>query len=152
MAPITAKRAANYILRCMHDSGEPISNLKLQKLLYYAQGWHLALKDEPLFNERIEAWVHGPAVPPVYGSFKQWSWQPIDWDPGKVDLPAPAKEHLDRVLERYGPLTAFHLEQLTHREAPWLKARKGIADDEPSHAVISCESMRAYFRRQLKGR
>src|ERR1044071_4359251 len=102
MPAISALRAARYILRRMHDSGEPISNLKLQKLLYYAQGWHLALRNEPLFHERIEAWVHGPAVPPVYGHFKKWSWQPIEWDPGKADLPASAKRHLDVVLERYG--------------------------------------------------
>ena len=63
---ITARTAALYLLS-KQDSEEPdISNLKLLKLLYYAQGTFLALYGRPLFNESIEAWLHGPVVPDVY--------------------------------------------------------------------------------------
>lgn len=70
MAELAAKRVADYIIAFAHEHGDPVSNLKLQKLLYYAQAWHLALHDNPLFDERIEASVHGPAVPPVYGALQ----------------------------------------------------------------------------------
>jgi uncharacterized phage-associated protein len=59
----TAQEVANYFIRRAHDSGEFISNLKLQKLLYYSQAWHLAIFDRRLFPERFQAWVHGPVIP-----------------------------------------------------------------------------------------
>jgi uncharacterized phage-associated protein len=151
MAEMTALKLAKYIIRFAHDCGEPISNLKLQKLLYYCQAWYLARYGRPLFGERIEAWVHGPAVPPVYGSFKGWAWQPIGDDPGRVQLPSKeVRDHVDEILTKYGPLTPIHLEQLTHREEPWKAARVGLADDEPSSHVISHASMRDFYRRQLR--
>ena len=63
------------------EAGDSISNLKLQKLLYYAQGAHLALRDEPLFGEPIEAWTHGPVVPSVYRQYKQHGGEPIPVEP-----------------------------------------------------------------------
>ena len=63
--------AAKYFLaQVSEDAGDLISNLKLQKLLYYAQGFHLALYDQPLFPEAIEAWTHGPVVPDLYRHYK----------------------------------------------------------------------------------
>ena len=52
-------------------------NLKLQKLVYYAQAWHLALRDVPLFEEDFEAWVHGPVIPALYQEYKKFGWRPI---------------------------------------------------------------------------
>ena len=71
MAATTAERVADYIIRSAHESGELITNLKLQKLVYYAQAWHLALFDEPLFDDPIEAWVHGPVVSSLYSKFPE---------------------------------------------------------------------------------
>ena len=60
---MTAKDVAEYFLsRVDEDAGDSLSNLKIQKLAYYAQGYHLALHGTPLFNERIEAWQHGPRI------------------------------------------------------------------------------------------
>lgn len=50
--------------------GELMSNMKLQKMLYYQQGYHLALFDEPLFEDDLEAWMYGPAVPIVYDYYE----------------------------------------------------------------------------------
>src|SRR5579859_7908067 len=102
MPAFKAKQIADYILRFCQDHGDPISNLKLQKLLYYSQAWHLALYDKPLFEEDLEAWVHGPAVMSVYGSFKDWSWKPITGRPPKPDLTKHAVAHLNDVMEVYG--------------------------------------------------
>lgn len=62
---LTANDIAKYFLALSNneESGELISNLKLQKLLHYAQGFYLALYDQPLFHEPIEAWAHGAVIP-----------------------------------------------------------------------------------------
>src|SRR5437016_8859052 len=100
MTEISARKIADYLIAFAHRVGDPISNLKLQKLLYYAQAWYLALHNEPLFPESIEAWVHGPAVPPVYGKFKGWAWQPIGFHPKKAPaFPAKIKNHLDEIMK-----------------------------------------------------
>src|SRR6185437_3402754 len=103
----TASNAADFFIAFAHDVGDAITNLKLQKLLYYAQGWHLALYDKPLFRERIEAWPHGPVVPPIYGKFKQYRWDPISENIASPDLPEHTKAHLDEVMQVYGPFNAF---------------------------------------------
>ena len=147
---MTASDVARYMLAFSRDHGDPISNLKLQKLLYYAQGWHLAFTDEPLFRERIEAWVHGPVVPPVYGEYKKWTWQPIMADISEPKITRSVKTHLTNVLEVYGSLTPIHLERLTHAEAPWIEARHGLAPDLPCTSVITVDSMRRFFKSELK--
>ena len=70
----TARQVANYIISFFQKKQEPITNLKLQKLLYYVQAWYLALYDEPLFDDKLEAWVHGASQPQVYSQFKQFLW------------------------------------------------------------------------------
>jgi len=76
---------ANYFLKRQDpDAGDLMSNLKLQKLVYYAQGFHLAMENSPLFNEPIEAWEHGPVCVPLYHKYKScgsekrfmksWTW------------------------------------------------------------------------------
>lgn len=146
MAETTAFQVADNILSSAAEYGDPITNLKLQKLLYYAQAWHLALHDKPLFDERIEAWVHGPAVPPVYGAFKAMGWQPIVPPPIIVDVSDAVKSHVREVLEAYGGLSAYQLELLTHQEYPWQNARRGLAPDEPSNNIISQDDMKAFYR------
>jgi len=149
MADSSARQVADYIISFLAEHGDPVSNLKLQKLLYYAQGWYLAVYDVPLFDERIEAWVHGPAVPPVYGDFKAWAWQPIPKPEGELHLPDRPEFLVNEVIEVYGGMGAYDLERLTHQEDPWLKARAGIPMDEPSHSIISHESMKEFFRSRL---
>jgi uncharacterized phage-associated protein len=151
VAEVPARRVAEFVIAFSHEHGDPVSNLKLQKLLYYAQAWFLAIYDKPLFDERIEAWVHGPAVPPVYGDFKKWSWQPINCEVAFPELDARIKEHLEEVMDVYGGMSAYELEKLTHSEDPWKSARGGIAPDEASNAIISHDDMRRYYRARLNG-
>jgi uncharacterized phage-associated protein len=152
-AETIALQVGNYLIDFSHRVGDPISNLKLQKLLYYAQAWYLAFYDKPLFPERIEAWVHGPAVPSVYGTFKGWAWQPIPASPKVVPVfHVQVKKHLDEIMKKYGTQTAYFLEMLTHQEGPWRKARGPIPPDEPSHAVITHDSMKNFYRAMLNGK
>lgn len=149
MAEITAGRAADFIIAFSREHGDSVSNLKLQKLLYYSQAWFLAIYDKPLFDERLEAWVHGPAVPPIYGEFKKWSWQPIDCEVSFPELDKPVQEHLEEIMDVYGGMSAYELERLTHSEDPWKNARGGISPDESSNAVISINDMKGYYRSRL---
>ncbi|HXA50670.1 MAG TPA: type II toxin-antitoxin system antitoxin SocA domain-containing protein [Candidatus Acidoferrum sp.] len=146
-----ASTISDYLIAFSHEHGDPLSNLKLQKLLYYAQAWHLAIFDQPLFGEPIEAWVHGPVVVAEYHRFKGWAWQPIQDDPKLPKLDEAVEQHLNEVMEVYGGMTAYQLEQLTHSEAPWVTARNGIPEDEPSNAVISNELMKEFYRALLDG-
>jgi len=150
MADSTARQVADYLISFLAEHGDPVTNLKLQKLLYYAQGWYLAVYDTPLFDERIEAWVHGPAVPPVYGDFKAFAWQPIPPPNGEQHrLPERPEFLVNEVIEVYGGMGAYDLERLTHSESPWLKARGGLPMDEPSHAIITNDSMKEFFRARM---
>jgi len=173
---LTAEQVADYFLRLVdEDSGDSISNLKLQKLVYYAQAWHLAITGEPLFTDRIEAWVHGPVVPSLYSKYKVFGWEPIrplatlqifnrspvavrkEWEAAPLprpDTPLPnidaqTQEILDDVWDAYGQFTAKRLEELTHDEDPWKDLREGCKPGDASNAVISTEAMRAYYTLKL---
>jgi uncharacterized phage-associated protein len=76
---------------------------------------------------------------------------PIEVDPLAPALEDRIREHLDEVMDVYGAMTAYQLEQLTHEEAPWIDARKGIPSDEPSNAVIEIEAMKQFYRSRLNG-
>jgi len=135
---------ANYFIWLANETGSFISNLKLQKLVYYAQAWHLALSNTPLFPEDFEAWIHGPVIPELYQKYKRFGWQPILED-AKPELPQDVQEFLDEVAQEYFACDAYELEQMTHVEAPWNLARGDIPCDTPSNAVIQKEWMKEYY-------
>ncbi|RKT57579.1 type II toxin-antitoxin system antitoxin SocA domain-containing protein [Saccharothrix australiensis] len=129
------------------DATGPESPMKLQKLLYYAQAWHLARYDEPMFAARIEAWRRGPVVPEVYhrhrGRTEVCSWQ--EGDPR--GLSERERSVVRDVVERYGKFSRHELSDMAHDEEPWRAARGGLAESEPSSAPLSNEVMARYFRR-----
>lgn len=145
----TAQQVADYILRSAHASGSFVSNLKLQKLLYYVQAWHLAVFERPLFSERFQAWVHGPVIPEVYRRFNHYRWRNIDEEVAPPDLSPGTIAFVEEVLEEYGPLDARRLEYLTHREAPWIEARGDLPPDQPCEAEISEQAMQRFYRLRL---
>jgi len=121
------------------DAGDSISNLKVQKLLYYAQGFHLAFYGKPLFSEAIKAWAHGPVVPQVYHLYKEFGYQPIPVERVSLDASsAEVRELLDQVWSVYGQFTATKLESMTHNEPPWMNT--------PQSEAISHEAMTKFFK------
>lgn len=142
---ISAKDVAEYIIRFFQECEDPVTNLKLQKLLYYVQGWFLGLNNEVLFEDDFQAWVHGPVVPEIFHKYKSNRWNPIVDEVNPVDFDHDIKNHIDDVLEVYGGDTGWSLELRTHKEAPWLNARGGIPSDEASTEIISKESMKNFF-------
>jgi uncharacterized phage-associated protein len=97
---------ANYFIWLANETGSFVSNLKLQKLVYYAQAWHLAIHETALFEEDFEAWVHGPVIPVLYQKYKQFSWQPID-ENVSLNLPENVKIFLDDISTEYFACDAY---------------------------------------------
>jgi len=149
MADSTAKAVTDAFVRLSRENRSEITNLKLQKLLYYAQAWYLVFNDRPLFDENIEAWVHGPVVPEIFRLYKHLRWSPIP-DAGAAVDSENIEDHLREVFRVYGGLSATKLERLTHSEEPWKDARRGLPIDEPSRNVISPESMKRYYSTLLE--
>lgn len=113
---------------------------KVQKLLYYCQGWHLAHYGEPMFPERIEAWKDGPVVA------THWADEQHDRSqPRPREVSASHLDVLEYVLERYGSESGGQLIERTHAEAPWRSlADAGLVPSKPS-PVIEVESLRSFF-------
>lgn len=124
---------------------ELISNMKLQKLLYYMQGFHLAYFGTPLFDDRIEAWQYGPVVPSVYDHFHKYKSQGIKPESEKIITLSEEEEHLfDEVYKVYGEYSAIGLMNMTHSEFPWSSTAIGKGN------VISREKMKNFFKSRIE--
>lgn len=124
------------------------TNLTLQRLAYYAQGWHLALRDEPIFEEDFEAWVHGPAIPALYQRFASFSAFPIPPSAGnKVRKMKPAVHNqLFSALKEYGMAGPSTLEFMVRSEPPWRQARGNTAPMAACSTIITKDRMKARFK------
>lgn len=137
---VSANNVAHFFLSCSdEDIGDLISNLKLQKLIYYAQGLHLAVFDKPLFEEEVYAWQHGPVVPQIYQEYKSHGASGIPI-PDNIDLSMFSQDQsdlLDEIYSVYGQFSAWKLRNMTHEEAPW--------KDCDINDVISKDAMKEFF-------
>ncbi len=131
---------AKWIINKIHP--EP---LKLQKLLYLAQGYSYAFYDRPLFNDDIEGWVHGPVVRDVYNMFKEYQYNSIDISYELEELDEEAEDVLNYVINNYSKYDSKYLEELSHEQEPWILSRMGLDPDERSDKTITKESIANYF-------
>ena len=141
---LNAKEVEEYFISIVDtDNGDSLSNLKIQKLLYYAQGFALAIFHGQLFPEKIMAWALGPVVVEVYEEYKGFGNNPVpmprDFELGKYDK--DTRELLDEVFEVYGQFSASALVDMTHNEPPW-KATK-------PNREISIRHMQEYFSKKV---
>lgn len=131
---------SRYIINKCHDLDISISNLKLQKLLYFSQGFSLALLNKPLFEEDIEPWDFGPVVPEVYREYKMYgandiprikSYCDFDFDSDTflclVDFDEDIfsedqKLIMDSVVKQFGKYSANALVTITHEQSPWINS------------------------------
>ena len=131
---------------------EEVTPLMLQKLLYYIQGIYSALYDTPIFFEDCRAWVHGPVFEEIYNLFKEFKYNPIDdarfaiLEGSEEALTDNERDIIDLVLNTFGMYGGKTLERITHKEEPWLVARKGYDDGIPSQEIIPKESIQRYFK------
>jgi uncharacterized phage-associated protein len=142
----TAQDVSDYFVALAHERGQGVNNLKMQKLLYYAQAWHLALLGEPLFPEKFQAWTSGPVIPELYWRYKEFGIDPIARSRAAPQLDGPTTEFLDEVAAVYMPFNEWQLHWKARAEAPWRRARGGMDDGELCENELSEEDMGAYFR------
>ena len=121
--------------------GDDVTNLKVQKLVYYTQGFYLALNGKPLFNNDIKAWAHGPVVPELYQEYKGFGKQAIEltkkFNP-HVCLTKAEIEHVELIYEVFGQFSAWKLRNMTHEEKPWI-------DNEADAGTITKDELKRYF-------
>mgnify|MGYP001199837550 FL=1 len=150
---VTIYDVANYFRwKTDYEAGDYMTNLKLQKLCYYAQAWHLAFTGSAMFSDELEAWDHGPVNRDLYKHYRSQldrGWDPIEPDEVTANF-SPADvfslnelETLQEVWNSYGDLSAKRLEDLTHQEDPWLNTSK--------NCIIETDLMREYYSAVLRG-
>jgi len=119
--------------------------MKLQKLVYYSQAWSVVWDERALFPERIEAWANGPVVRELY-DVHRGSFEVSEWPRGDAGrLTRAERSTVDIVLDFYGDKSAQWLSDLTHREQPWLQARRGLPDGERGNHEITLSSLEEYY-------
>ena len=135
-----------FIIKAYQDGIEAeMTNMKVQKLLYYAQSLHLAMYDQPLFTEEIQAWRYGPVCPPAYRFYSEFEAQqlPIPDQESLSQISEDEKQLLEEVWEYFGGYHAYRLSDMTHLEFPWKKARQGLPPQAASTTVILLEDLKA---------
>lgn len=144
--------AAWFLRQPDREAGESITHLKLQKLVYYAQAWSIAILNKPLFDEDLEAWAHGPVAPSIWTKLNKHGWNSLEFDCLKSTATFPKKTEslLSEIQRIYGALTAKTLENLTHQELPWKESRAGLAPEAKSNNPISKKTMGEFYNAILE--
>lgn len=123
--------------------------MKLEKLVYYAQGWHLARQGTTLFKDPIQAWREGPVVPALYSGHRR-RYEVSSWAQGDPTRLGPAeRDSIAWVTQEYGRFSATQLSLMTHGELPWRLARGPLPESAPSKEEISVDIMRNFYARQV---
>ena len=149
MTRCSAIDAANYLVYLMSGAVDDLSNMKLNKILYFAQGQCLLQTGNVLFDDTIEAWEHGPVVQAVYNKYKIYNDSAItDYDLEQAKkMPEDISELLLKVSREYGRYTASALRNRTHLpNSPWSK----VYIDGQHHTTIPVDLIRDYFRKHEK--
>lgn len=153
-APYDSKAIANMFLELAAQVREPVTPMKMQKLVYYAHGWYAGYTGRPLISEDLEAWQYGPVIPTLYIEFAPFGARPItskakEWGWGDNEVPLPAndsvRQFLGTIWESYGKYSGFYLSELTHAAgAPWDTVRKNT--DGTQKVRIPFSVIHDYFR------
>jgi len=135
---------AKFFLYIANQDGEIVTNLKMQKLLYYAQAWYLVNFNKTLFDDEILAWSLGPVVRSVYDKYKEFRHTPIIYkdESGEIFKKFKNKEDINFLKEFYDKFIGFSahdLVNMSHNEEPWKKAYKTISQ------IIEPEAMKEYY-------
>ena len=139
--------AKKLIFKAQNDEpngGERLTNLKLQKLLYYQQGFHLAFFDTPLFGDTVEAWMYGPVVPSVYNEYSSYGSSTLPEVDSVIALTDEEEELFNEVYDSYRDFSAIGLMNRTHKEKPWASV-----SPHDRGTVIPQESMKDFFLTQI---
>lgn len=142
----TADNVARYLIYLAsqelvgdNQEREGITNLKLQKVLYFVQAYYLAKLGKPLFSDNLKAWKYGPVVPSVYRKYKDSGSNPIISEEDKSSLSEEDKKIVQKIWSTFGGYSASKLVDITHAHTPWKEANK-----KPSQ-IISNKALKEYY-------
>lgn len=142
------KTAASYLCgRYEETYGQKIDEMKLHKLMYFAQRESLIRTGEPLFDAEFQGWRFGPVLPALREVYKANDFAPLE----ELELGAD-QAVLDAVFDEYAETDSWNLSLLSHGEICWKRSRKGIAPHESSSNPIPLEDIRADADRMQKRR
>jgi uncharacterized phage-associated protein len=151
-----ATSIANFFIRKGIEDGKPVDQMKVQKLVYFAHGWYLAITNEPLLNEAIEAWRFGPVIPSLYHMLKYSGNQAItaiisEKELAPNDTDSELNAYLSAIWNLYSPFTGIQLSNMTHEEeTPWAKIAREFNNQIPADKDIDNEAIKQYFLNQRK--
>ena len=156
---LSAMDVARYIIAAFYrkdkeiDEGvsEGISNLKLQKLLYFCQAFALVKIGKPMFKEDLYAWKYGPVVSEVYEAYKEHKNNPLPKQKtkqGDTTLSDADKKIVKEVLKTFGGYSAIRLMNITHSHKPWKNLEKKVEKGKRD-VVIPQESIKKYYEPML---
>lgn len=147
-AMIDSIKLCKYILQRIG----PANQLKIQKLAYYFQAFHLAYYHAPVIEDNFQAWVHGPVSIKIWDHYKSQSllYDNIAVPREEIDLTEDLTFEqiglINEVLRVYGPFASYELEALTHSEQPWREAREGLSSTDKCNRIINQETMKNFYR------
>jgi uncharacterized phage-associated protein len=133
------------------DEPDPLTNLRLQKLLYYAQAWSFIVRESNLFDDEIQAWQLGPVVPKVYQALPEGQGANTISNTAfanEPDLTPDEAEFVRSVWEAYRPYSATQLSKMTHEELPWQKAWGKRPASAKGYDPIAIDDMEDFFAHQ----
>lgn len=145
---VSALTVAKYFLSLAdEEAGDLMSNLKLQKLLYYAQGCWVAVNgaEKPLFRDKVYAWKHGPVVKIVYNHYSKFKGNALPVE-ARPELRRDIVAFLNEVYRVFGRFSGWQLREMTHRETPWIKNYKPNVND----VEIPLIDLELYFSKHVK--
>ena len=143
---ITAFNVADWFLAKAKEEYTELRHMKLQKLVYFAYGWYFAYFDQPMFEETIYAWRHGPVVKELYDRFKLYDADPITEDVPRRSFDTHAEGILDMVWKAYKQYTDTELRNTTHTHLPWILA----FNSSEWNPVMSPVSIQSHFNKLLE--
>lgn len=132
---------AAYIIEKCGD----VTPLQLQKMLYYTQACFIIFYNKFAFSDECEAWVHGPVYRSVYEKYKDYKYESITQKSKLPELKSEEEVILNLVIDNFGRYSGKILEEFTHKELPWLKAREGLSDTDSSNRIIDNNLIFEYF-------
>lgn len=129
---------ARYIIEHEFKCNRSVSNLRLQKLLYFVQLYFLMCRNTPCFNAKMEAWDFGPVVPEVYHKYKRFGSmiiQEIDHS-AHSEISSDDRILIDDMLDECANKTTRDLVEITHQQSPWKNAyRNPITNEIPLDSI-----------------
>jgi uncharacterized phage-associated protein len=148
-----ARVVANELLRIAKARGQSLTNMQLQKLVYIAHGYSLAILHRPLIKQSVEAWRYGPVIPDLYRALRRYGAGDVtDTVPIITfdSLSETERKLLSTVLDAYGRFSGAQLSTMTHKEdSPWRKVyREGLYNNE----IIPNPSIAQHYLELLNAR